>query len=84
MRNLKRALSLALASVMLLGMMALFFADGTWAGAVVGIIIALLAWILETWIDNGFARMKWQTALKSGWVVGLILGVGNVAVLLLI
>lgn len=71
-------------SIMLLGMMALFFADGTWAGAVVGIIIALLAWILETWIDNGFARMKWQTALKSGWVVGLILGVGNVAVLLLI
>ena len=71
-------------SIMLLGMMALFFADGTWAGAVVGIIIALLAWILETWIDNGFARMKWQTALKSGWIVGLILGVGNVAVLLLI
>lgn len=71
-------------SIMLLGMMALFFADGTWAGVVVGIIIALLAWILETWIDNGFARMKWQTALKSGWVVGLILGVGNVAVLLLI
>lgn len=71
-------------SIMLLGMMALFFADGTWVGAVVGIIIVLLAWILETWIDNGFARMKWQTALKSGWVVGLILGVGNVAVLLLI
>lgn len=71
-------------SVMLLGMMALFFADGTWVGAVVGVVIALLAWILEIWIDNGFARMKWQTALKSGWVVGLILGVGNVAVLLLI
>lgn len=71
-------------SVMLLGMMALFFADGTWVGAVVGVVIALLAWILEVWIDNGFARMKWQTALKSGWVVGLILGVGNVAVLLLI
>lgn len=71
-------------SVMLLGMMALFFADGTWIGMVVGVVIALLAWFLEIWIDNGFARMKWQTALKSGWIVGLILGVGNVAVLLLI
>ena len=71
-------------SVMLLGMVALFFADGTWVGAVVGIVIALLAWVLEIWIDNGFARMTWQTALKSGWVVGLVLGVGNVAVLLLI
>ena len=71
-------------SVMLLGMVALFFADGTWVGAVVGIVIALLAWVLEIWIDdNGFARMTWQTALKSGWVVGLVLGVGNVAVLLL-
>ena len=71
-------------SVMLLGMVALFFADGTWVGAVVGILVALLAWVLEIWIDNGFARMTWQTALKSGWVVGLVLGVGNVAVLLLI
>ena len=65
-------------------MMVLFFLNGSWTGAVLGIVIAVLAWILEIWIDNGFARMKWQTALKSGWVVGLILGVGNVAVLLLI
>ena len=71
-------------SVMLLGMMVLFFLNGSWTGAVLGIVIAVLAWILEIWIDNGFARMKWQTALKSGWIVGLILGVGNVAVLLLI
>lgn len=71
-------------SVMLLGMVALFFADGTWVGAVVGIVVALLAWVLEIWIDNGFARMTWQTALKSGWIVGLVLGVGNVVVLLLI
>ncbi len=70
-------------SVMLLGMVALFFANGTVAGIVIGIIAALLAWILEIWIDNGFARMKWQTALKSGWVVTLVLGMGNVAVLLI-
>ena len=70
-------------SVMLLGMVALFFANGTVAGIVIGIIAALLAWILEIWIDNGFARMKWQTALKSGWVVALVLGMGNVAVLLI-
>ena len=46
--------------------------------------VAVLAYLFEVYIDNGFARMKWQTALKSGWIVGLVLGVGNVAVLLLI
>ena len=71
-------------SVMLLGMMVLFFLNGSWTGVVLGVVVAVLAWILEIWIDNGFARMKWQTALKSGWIVGLVLGVGNVAVLLLI
>lgn len=71
-------------NIMLLGMVALFFANGGWTGFVVGLVIAVLAYILEVYIDNGFARMKWQTALKSGWVVALVLGVGNVLVLLLI
>ncbi len=71
-------------NIMLLGMVALFFANGGWVGFVVGLVVAVLAYILEVYIDNGFARMKWQTALKSGWVVALVLGVGNVLVLLLI
>lgn len=71
-------------NIMLLGMVALFFANGGWTGFVVGLVIAVLAYILEVYIDNGFARMKWQTALKSGWVVALVLGVGNVLVLLMI
>lgn len=71
-------------SIMLLGMVALFFQNGEWTGVLLGAIIAILAYVLEIWIDNGFARMKWQTALKSGWVVALILGLGNVAVLLVI
>ena len=68
---------------MLLALVALFFMDGTWVGFAVGLVVAVLAYLLEVYIDNGFARMKWQTALKSGWVVALVLGVGNVIVLLL-
>lgn len=71
-------------SVMILGMVALFLADGTWTGALLGLIAALLVWVLEIWIDNGFARMKWQSAIKFGWAVSLILGLGNIAVLLVI
>ncbi len=70
-------------TVMLLGMVALFFMNGEVSGIIAGTIVALLAWLLEIWIDNGFARMTWQTALKSGWVVALVLGVGNVAALIL-
>lgn len=70
-------------NIMLLALTALFFMDGTWVGFAVGLVVAVLVYLLEVYIDNGFARMKWQTALKSGWVVALILGVGNVIVLLL-
>lgn len=71
-------------TVMLLGMVALFFANGEWLGIAIGVIVALLVFLLEIWLDNGFARMKWQTALKSGWVVALVLGIGNIIVLLAI
>lgn len=65
-------------------MVALFFMNGGWLGLILGVIVALLVWILEIWIDNGFARMKWQTAIKYGWVVALVLGLGNIAVLLVV
>lgn len=71
-------------SIMLLGMVALFFADGSWLGFVIGLVVAIVVYFLEMLIDNGFARMKWQTALKSGWVVALVLGIVNIAVLLYI
>ena len=71
-------------SIMLLGMVSLFFQNGAWAGFAAGLIAAVLVYLLEVWVDNGFARMKWQTALKSGWVAALVLGLGNIAVLMVI
>jgi ech hydrogenase subunit B len=32
-------------------------------------------------VDNVFARLKWQSALRSAWVVTAVLGVGNILVL---
>ncbi|MDO5861486.1 MAG: NADH-quinone oxidoreductase subunit H [Thermoplasmata archaeon] len=71
-------------NIMLLGMVALFFQNGEWTGFILGMVVAILVYLLEIWLDNGFARMKWQTALKTGWVAALILGLGNIAVLLVI
>lgn len=71
-------------NIMLLGMIGLFFANGEWSGVLIGAVVAVLAYILEIWIDNGFARMRWQNAIKVGWGASIILGLVNIAVLLVI
>lgn len=69
-------------SILLLGVVFLFFCNGTWWGFVLGIVAAVASYFLETFIDNCFARMKWQVALKSAWAVTAVLGLINVAILL--
>jgi ech hydrogenase subunit B len=71
-------------NILLLGIVFLFFCDGTVWGAALGIAVSLSAFFLETFIDNSFARMKWQTLLKSSWAVAMALGVLNVAVLMVV
>ena len=70
-------------NVFLLGFVFLFFANGTWYGWIIGIVVAILAYFLEVLIDNCFARMKWQFAFKSAWIVAVVLGVINLFVLYL-
>lgn len=69
-------------NIMLLGIVFLFFCNGTWWGYAIGIAIAVVSFFLETFVDNSFARMKWQMALKSSWVVAILLGLINVALLI--
>jgi ech hydrogenase subunit B len=69
-------------NIMLLGIVFLFFCNGTWWGYAIGLAVAVLVFFLETFIDNSFARMKWQVALKSSWSVALVLGIVNIALLM--
>ena len=68
-------------NVFLLGIIYLFFANGTVWGSVIGVVVAILTYFLEVFIDNNFARMKWQVALKCSWGVAITLGFVNVCVL---
>jgi formate hydrogenlyase subunit 4 len=68
-------------NVFLLGFVFLFFANGTWYMAVVGVVCCLLAYFLEILIDNAYARMKWQFTLKSGWFMTIIFGGVNLMLL---
>lgn len=68
-------------NILLLGMVFLFFANGTWWAALIGMAVCIAMYMFEVLIDNSFARMKWQVALKSSWAVALVLGVLNLAFL---
>ena len=49
-----------------------------------GRTLALVVWFLEIWIDNNFARFKWETMLRSAWWVALVAGTLNIVYLLFI
>jgi ech hydrogenase subunit B len=68
-------------NVFLLGFIFLFFSNGTWYMAVIGVVVALACYFLEIFIDNAFARMKWQFALKSSWLVTITFGAANLILL---
>jgi formate hydrogenlyase subunit 4 len=64
-------------SVFLLGWIWLFFASSP----VLGVVMALVVYGFVVLVDNVFARLKWQTALASSWIVTVVLGFGNIIVL---
>jgi formate hydrogenlyase subunit 4 len=68
-------------NIFLLGFVFLFFVNGTAAGFVIGVVVCLAAYFLEVLIDNSFARMKWQFALNSSWIVAGALGFVNLVIL---
>ena len=64
-------------TVFLLAWVYLFFAFSPW----LGILVSLLVFFLVILVDNVFARLKWQTAVRSAWIVAAVLGFGNILVL---
>ena len=64
-------------TILLLGMIFLFFAGHP----VIGIIVVIVGYFLEILIDNIFPRVTWQMTVKSLWLVTLILGVVNIILL---
>ena len=66
--------------VFLLGWVYLFFASMP----LLGVGASLLVFGFAILVDNVFARLKWQTALRSAWVVTGVLGFGNILALSLL
>jgi ech hydrogenase subunit B len=62
---------------MLLGWIFLFFSTH-WA---LGLASTAVAFFLLLVVDNVCARVKWQLALRSAWLMTLVFGCGNILVL---
>ena len=61
----------------LMGFIYLFYA----VTPIIGILLALAVYFLEIFIDNVFARLRWQYTLSSSWIVAIVLGLGNIIAL---
>lgn len=48
---------------------------------VFAVLVCLLVYFFEIIVDNGFARLKWQQALNSTWIVTGVLGTVNLIIL---
>ena len=68
-------------NVFLLGFVYLFVAYMSWVSVIIAVVVCLLVYFLEVCIDNSFARMKWQIAINSSWIVCLAAGFVNIVVL---
>jgi formate hydrogenlyase subunit 4 len=64
-------------TVFLLGLVYLFFAFNP----LLGIAAVVVIYLLEILIDNTNARVKWQLAVKSSWLIAAVVGVVNLAAL---
>jgi len=64
-------------NILLLGLIYLFFAFNP----LIGVGVSLLAYFAEVFIDNAFARVKWQVMFASTWVFTIMAGVSNLIII---
>jgi formate hydrogenlyase subunit 4 len=67
-------------NVLLLGIVYLFLAFNPW----LGLVLTAGAYLFEIFIDNNYARFKWQLTFLSSWLFTAVAGVSNIIVLHLI
>jgi ech hydrogenase subunit B len=67
-------------NIFLLGFIYLFFAFNPYIGAAA----LVLTYFFEVLVDNATARVKWEFALKGGWLAAFLLGFSNLVVLYVI
>lgn len=65
-------------NVLLLGFVCLFFVP---VHPLLGIALAIATYLLEVFVDNTHARLRWQHTVKLSWWTTAALGLANLAIL---
>lgn len=68
-------------TVLFMGWVGVFFIFANPISLLIAIVAVVLIYFFEIWIDNNFARVKWQAMLKWAWLVALVAGGFNIAFL---
>ncbi len=68
-------------TVLVLAFVYIFFAVKDPVSHVWAVLACVVVYFLEILVDNGSARVKWQLALKSSWIVTGIVGAVNLVVI---
>ncbi len=64
-------------NVLFLGWVGMFFVNSNPLSILLAIVVVAIVWFAEIWIDNNFARVKWQVMLKGSWGVALVASIVN-------
>jgi formate hydrogenlyase subunit 4 len=64
-------------NVLLLGMVYLFFGFNPW----IALVVSLVVFLFEIFIDMNYARFKWQLTFASSWLFTAVAGISNIIVL---
>ncbi len=64
-----------------LSLVYVFFATKSPISHVIAIVVCSLVYLLEIIIDNAFARLKWQQAFTSAWIITGLMGIINLLIL---
>lgn len=57
----------------------MFFVSSNPLSVLLAVLVVLVVYLLEIWIDNTFARVKWQAMFKTAWGVALLCAIVNFA-----
>lgn len=68
-------------TVLFLGWVAAFLIWGSPVGVIVCLLCVAVVYFLEILVDNNFARVRFQSMIRSSWWVSLVLGSVNLAVI---
>lgn len=66
-------------TVLALGWVGMFFISRSPLSLLLALVAIALIYLLEIWVDNTFARVKWQAMLKGSWLVALVACLANFA-----